>query len=362
MTLKVKLSHQTEGFTLNVNQALPSKGLTAIFGPSGCGKTTLLRCIAGLNKGVGTISLNETNWQSTGANQWLPAHKRNLAYVFQDARLLPHLNVLQNIELNMKLRGVIKTATEIEEITKACGLTSLLEQWPHQLSGGQKQRACLARALLCEPDLILMDEPLSALDSKARQEAIQYLQAFKVQTKVPILYVTHSVEEVSQLADHILILDQGEAIHFGSTLQTFAKNSLLFESSQVASVFEAKVIEISSVHQLAKAQLLHNDQLETTHVWLPGTGLSEGKQVRLRVSARDVSISLNHNKEQSILNSLPAVVSDICCITESNTVRVSLALGSNTLHAQITQRSLEHLQLKAGQKIWAQVKALSVFD
>ena len=172
MTLKVKLSHQIEGFTLNVNQALPSKGLTAVFGPSGCGKTTLLRCIAGLNKGVGKISLNETSWQSTGANQWLPAHKRNLAYVFQDARLLPHLNVLQNIELNMNLRGVIKTATDIEEITEACGLTSHLEQWPHQLSGGQKQRACLARALLCEPDLILMDEPLAALDSKARQEAI----------------------------------------------------------------------------------------------------------------------------------------------------------------------------------------------
>ena len=262
----------------------------------------------------------------------------------------------------MQFRGIAETDNALNEAIATCGLNSLVEKFPRQLSGGQKQRACLARALLCQPDLILMDEPLSALDHKAKQEAIQYLQAFKAKTNTPILYVTHSVEELSQLADNVLVLEQGNDILFGPTLETFAEHSELFESSEVASVFEAVVIELSEEHRIAKAQLLHDNQPEIPHVWLPSARLTQGKQIRLRVSARDVSISLAHNTQQSILNTLPAVISRIQRFPQSSTGTVSLAVGANTLHAHITLRSLDQLKLHTGQPVWAQVKALSVFD
>jgi len=360
MSLHLKISARFGDFQLSVNEQLESSGLTAVFGPSGCGKTTLLRCIAGLNASSGEISLDHNCWQD--AQYTAAPHQRNIAYVFQDGRLLPHLCVEDNILFNLKHRGLSSSPeTQLEAYT-ACGINDLLKRYPAQLSGGQKQRVNLARALLSQPDLILMDEPLSALDRKAKQEMLAFLQEFKHRTKCPILYVTHSIDEVAQLADQIVLMDNGSVTYSGCALKCFAEHSHLFEYDALCSVFNAVVNNYSQEDQILSATLL--PQTDET-VLLHSRPLSKGQAIRLRVNARDVSISLTNNTEQSILNTLPAQVAKITHRSETGSAHLELKLlqhGQETLHALITSRSLRSLKLTEGQQVWAQVKALSIFD
>ena len=365
MSLDLKLDLTQGAFSLKVDLRLPNRGLSAIFGESGSGKTTLLRCIAGLSQAKGEVRLNELSWQNSQHTQWLDAAQRNIAYIFQDSRLLPHLTSLENIQLNRRLRGLPTAASYYQDAIERTGIADLLNHYPHALSGGQKQRVCLARALASEPQLILMDEPLSALDSEAKVEMLRYLKAFKTSTSTPIVYVSHSLDEVAQLADHLSILNNGQVQCSGPALEIFSERPELFKESQLASVFEAVVCEIDAPHQLVHAQLLPCTGQLASHapkVWLNEKNLSLGQNIRLRVAARDVSLSLIENQQQSILNSLPAKIAHIQIDKQSHIATLSLDLNGARLHAQITQRSLEKLALSEGQQVWAQIKALSVFD
>ena len=362
MSITLDISLKRTDFALTINQKLKSSGLTGIFGPSGCGKTTLLRCIAGLEKATGEITVKEQVWQSSSNNSWLGSSQRNIAYIFQEARLLPHLSVADNIRFNLKLRKLHKSDTEILNVLDDCGLTKLRKQLPDTLSGGQRQRACLARAMLCEPDLILMDEPLSALDAKSKRQMLRLIQRFKSRSSTPILYVSHSIDEIAQLSDELLLLQHGEARHLGPALQTFSERSTLFDQETLASVFEATITEIDAENKLSKAEIKDPTTEKPISVWIGEQTLPIGQNIRLRVTARDVSISRTVNSDQSILNVLPARVKNIDQTQDDHSARVELSLGSTTLHALITKRSLKKLALQIDQAVWAQVKALSIFD
>ena len=362
MSINLDIDLARESFRLQVQQNLSSSGLTGIFGPSGCGKTTLLRCIAGLEKVNGSISIKDQVWQSHSGQHWLDPSKRNIAYLFQEARLLPHLSVEDNIRFNLSLRKVKKTDAEINSVLEECGLSALKNQQATSLSGGQRQRACLARAVLCEPDLILMDEPLSALDAKSKREMLRLIQRIKSSSKTPILYVSHSIDEIAQLADDVMLMRKGEVLHLGPALQTFSEQGALFDHEQLASVFEATVTEIDTENLIAKTEVCKANTGEPVNVWIGEQSLSLGQTIRLRVTARDISLSLSANSQQSILNLLPVRIKTIDASSIDHSARIELVLGDNTLHALITKRSLRNLKLQPEQEVWAQVKALSVFD
>lgn len=362
MSIDINIKLTRKSFALDLQKSFGNGGLIGIFGPSGCGKTSLLRCIAGLERPEGEIIVNGQSWQSTSSKQWLEPSKRNIAYLFQEARLLPHLSVEGNIRFNLKLRGLTQPETLINEVLDDCGLTGLRQQLPATLSGGQRQRACLARAMLCQPELILMDEPLSALDAKSKRQMLRLIQSFKARSQAPILYVSHSIDEIAQLADQLLIMHNGQAMHLGPALETFSEHGELFDQEQLASVFEAKITESDTENHLSKATIIDSNTTKPVSVWLGEQGLAIGKTVRLRVTARDVSISRVANTDQSILNVIPATIKTIDQTADNHSVRIGLLLGNNTLHTLITKRSLNKLALKPGQEVWAQIKALSIFD
>lgn len=191
---------------------------------------------------------------------------------------------------------------------------------------------------------------------------LRLIQRIKTSSNTPILYVSHSIDEMAQLADDMVMMSNGEVLHCGNALQTFSEQGALFDHEQLASVFEAAVTEIDSEHQLAKTELSDTNSQEPVSVWIGDQALSQGQIIRLRVTARDISISLTANSQQSILNILPVQIKAIDSNNDDHSARVELALGSNTLHALITKRSLNKLSLEVGQKVWAQVKALSIFD
>lgn len=362
MSIKLDIALKRSDFALRINREFKNTGLTGIFGPSGCGKTTLLRCIAGLEKASGETVVNKQVWQSSSNNTWLEPSQRNIAYIFQEARLLPHLSIEDNIRFNLKLRKVNKSDNDISSVLDDCELASLRHQLPDTLSGGQRQRACLARAMLCEPDLILMDEPLSALDARSKRQMLRIIQGFKASSATPILYVSHSIDEIAQLADELLLMQHGEARHLGPALQTFAEHSALFDQEQLASVFEATITDVDKENKLSKAEIKSAHSGAPISVWIGDQALPEGQKIRLRVTARDVSISRIENTDQSILNVLAARIRNIHQTDDDHSVRIELAIGDNTLHALITKRSRKKLDLQPNQEVWAQVKALSIFD
>jgi molybdate transport system ATP-binding protein len=361
MSLQINLDTKIGSFSLALNTKLPSTGLSAVFGPSGCGKTTLLKCIAGLNHAEGHVMLNDTCWQNSAGQLYLSAHERRLAYIFQDARLLPHLSVLENIKLNRVFRGLPEKGKALDKAIDEFELEQLLNHKPAQLSGGQRQRVGLARAIASEPDLIMMDEPLSALDETSKSEVMTHLKRFKRNTETPILYVSHSIEEVAQLADHMLIMSNGRLVTSGQVYDVISAHPELFSESQLSSIIAARVVEIDQKHHLVRAEInAENDQ--PISVWLNAGDVALGSEVRLRIAARDISLSLINNMQQSIMNSLPVTVAKVNDTRSPGIMSISLQLGSQTIHTQITQKSFSNLGLTVGSGLWAQVKALSVFE
>ncbi|MDE2310249.1 MAG: molybdenum ABC transporter ATP-binding protein, partial [Betaproteobacteria bacterium] len=202
-------------FVLDVDLELPARGITALFGPSGSGKTTLLRCIAGLERTTdGLLRVHDEVWQD-GAN-FLPAHRRPLGYVFQEASLFPHLSVRRNLEYGMRRIPPVERKVQSEQVVELMGLSRLIERDPAHLSGGERQRVAIGRALLSSPRLLLMDEPLSALDVASRQEILPYLERLHGELEIPVIYVSHALDEVARLADHVVMLEQGCVIASGA--------------------------------------------------------------------------------------------------------------------------------------------------
>lgn len=345
-------------FTLDVDLDLPGRGVTALFGPSGSGKTTLLRLIAGLAQAPhGYLVMKGQVWQD-GA-RFLPTHKRPLGYVFQEASLFPHLSARGNLEYGMKRAEVCLERAALDHVIDLLGIGALLERRPDQLSGGERQRVAIARALAVKPRLLLMDEPLAALDLKRKQEILPYLDRLHDALDIPVLYVSHAPDEVARLADHIVALDAGRVVAQGPLLETLARVDLpirLGEDTGV--VLQGRVAEHDAQWHLARVEFPGGS------VWLRDGGHALGERVRVRILARDVSLALAHQDGVSILNLLPGVVEEIGQDGHPGLalarIRVGDGAAASRLIARITHRSAAALRLAPGKPIWAQVKSVAL--
>jgi molybdate transport system ATP-binding protein len=364
----------TSGFTLDVDLSIPGQGITALFGHSGSGKTTLLRCIAGLERAQqGRLIVNGETWQDD--NTFLPTHKRPLGYVFQEASLFPHLTAMGNLEYAIKRahrhtgtfnrhagdgRDSVKehnTANERNAFNEAVGLlgiSHLLSRRPNQLSGGERQRVAIARALLIKPRLLLMDEPLASLDLARKQEIMPYLETLHRELTIPILYVSHSADEVARLADHLVAMDQGKVTTSGPLGETLANvDSPLALGADTGVVWEARVEEIDSHWHLARASFGGGD------LWLRDSGLKVGQEIRVRILANDVSLALQRHGDSSILNLLAGTVVELAASGDGSVV-VKVDVERAALLARLTERSVAHLGLGVGTKVWGQVKSVAL--
>ncbi len=360
--IRARLTSQHNDFILDVDLTLPGRGVTVIYGPSGCGKTTLLRCLAGLQPAHGQVSVNGDCWQHSEPGrpvQQRPVHQRPLGYVFQEASLFPHLTVRGNLTYGYRRVPRGQRRIRFHQAVAWLGLEDLLERRPHQLSGGQRQRVAIARALLTSPRLLLMDEPLSALDRQSKQEILPYLEQLHAELAIPVLYVTHSPDEMARLADHLVLMEQGQIRAQGPLNQILPRLDLPLATEEDAGVIIPAVIrEIDPRWHLCRAEFAGGSLWVRDH---PGQSLV-GQSIRLRVLARDVSIALAAHPDQSIQNLLPATVRQLATEAHPAMTLVRLDLGPTPILARLTSRSAHRLELSPEQPVWVQVKSVAIVE
>lgn len=343
------------GFRLNVDLRLPGSGVTVLFGHSGSGKTTLLRCIAGLQRAPnGLMQINGEIWQDGARGIFLPTHRRSLGYVFQEANLFPHLSVKGNLQFGLKRSG--RANADLTHILDLLGITHLLARMPDRLSGGERQRVAIARALALKPKLLLMDEPLAALDFKRKQEILPYLVRLHRELDIPVLYVTHSQQEVAQLADHLVILDEGRVLVSGPVAEIMSRlDTPMALDREAATVWPVTVVNHDADYHLTQVEIAG------TLLSLPMVNAEPGTSLRLQINARDVSIALSAPVATSILNVLPATVMALNQNQQGQTA-VRLMVGNQPLLAHITSKSAMLLSLHAGMAVYAQIKGTSILN
>ncbi len=342
-------------FSLDVSLQLPGHGVTAIFGPSGSGKTTLLRCIAGLERASGgSLSVNGEVWQDDAKAIFKPLHTRSLGYVFQSANLFNHLSVQGNLDYGLRRIPLAERKVSLSQATELLGIEKLLHRIPATLSGGERQRVAIARALATSPQLLLMDEPLAALDVQRKAEVLPYLERLHIELGIPVLYVSHAPDEVARLADHLVLLDAGRVLASGPTRELLTRLDLpLAHGDAAAAIIDAVVMRVEPQYHLSHAEFAGGQ------ISLLNPLLQVGQRVRVRVQARDVSLTLTRQQGTSVLNIFAATVTSISADSPGQAM-VSLDAGGSTLLARITQKSLDTLQLQPGSPVFAQVKGVAV--
>jgi len=351
--IELSLSLRRADFALDVSLNIPAHGTTVLFGPSGGGKTTILRAIAGLEPEVqGEVRVKGQIWQSD--NLFVQPHVRRVGFVFQHSALLPHLSVEQNLRYGFtRVQG---TEHEYRECVEQLDLQSLMHRKIAQLSGGERQRVAMGRALLTRPEVLLMDEPLAALDVGRRVEVLGYLERLKQVTPVPMIYVTHSVDEMSRLADYLVLMKDGRIRQAGPALEVMNSADVPLALRDDAGVVVMARVDQADDHGLF---VLSSD---LGVLYAQGAGHHAGDHVRLRIHARDVSLSLTEHRDTSVLNVLPVTVRSMRQIV-SGQVLVELATGVNLdqgLFARISHASAMRLQIKEGMHVWAQIKAVAL--
>lgn len=355
----------TAEFILDVKFSVPGAGITGIFGPSGSGKTTLLRCIAGLqNCPDGELVVNGDIWQSRRRS--LPTHRRPLGFVFQQPSLFPHLSVSGNLEFARKRANETVDDQELQDIVSLMGIGNLLAQSPAALSGGEQQRVAIARALLIKPRLLLMDEPLASLDVPRKREILPYLEKLHQRLNIPILYVSHSVDEIARLADHLLLMENGKLIDQGPTTQLLSREDFPLQvGDELGVLLQAEISDRDEQWHLIQAGF------QGGNLWLKDTGEAVGDPIRIRVLARDISLTLMEDTASSILNKLPVRVQEVSAdrdpamlllrLEPRPTEQTTSRPDCNTcLIARITRRSCQQLDLKVGSEVWAQIKSVAI--
>ncbi len=354
--LDLKISCRGEqDFRLHLNCSVPATGVTAIYGPSGSGKSTLLDCIAGLRVADDSseICFQGDAWQQP--NQSVPAWQRDIAYVFQDARLFPHLSVAGNLNYALK-RATGNPIASYQELVEWLGLSALLAQMPDTLSAGQKQRVAICRALLSAPRLLLLDEPLANLDHRASAECLSLLQGLAERLPLPMLYVSHDIEEVSALADYILLLDKGELVGQGSMLELSSRLD-----SRLSHQEQAAAIVLGDIHSQDDQFGLTEIRVEDQMLYVNHLDQPLGSRRRVRIPARDVSICRQRPDDSSILNILPVRIEQIENCPDAR-ILLRLALGSQHLLARITRKSAQRLALVEGDTVYAQIKSAALLS
>jgi len=353
---------QGADFSLAIKAQLPSKGITAIYGPSGCGKTTLLRCIAGLEQAQ-HCRLNFGD-DEVGS---LPVKQRQLGYVFQENRLFPHLSVEGNLDFAFK-RRFSNNGPSKEQVIAWLDIDKLLGRKPDQLSGGQKQRVAIARALLTAPRCLLLDEPLAGVDSKARNSILGHLKTLADNLNIPMVYVSHNLDEITRLVDHLIIMDHGQLVAAAPLLDMLSRLDLdVVREENAAVILNTKIVSHDDHYSLTQLSLgldlnLGNAGLGADTQLAVGQLSGEaGDIVRVRIPCRDVSIALEKPSQSSILNILSGEITDIEMVDGARAIVKADVLGQSIL-ARITLKSLEHLQLKVGKQVYLQIKTVALLS
>lgn len=336
---------------LAINETLPGQGITAVFGVSGAGKTSLINAISGLTRPQeGRIVLNDRVLSDAENKRFLAPEKRRIGYVFQDARLFPHYRVRGNLKYGMHRSA----SGQFDKLVALLGIEPLLERFPWSLSGGEKQRVAIGRALLTSPELLLLDEPLASLDIPRKRELLPYLQRLAREINIPMLYVSHSLEEILHLADKVLVLDGGEVKAFGNLEEVWGSSVMhpWLPKEQQSSVLKVTVLEHHPHYAMTALAL--GDQ----HLWVNKLDRPLQTALRIRIQASDVSLILQPPVNSSIRNVLRAKVAQ--CYDDEGQVEVQLEVGSRTLWARISPWARDELMIKPGQWLYAQIKSVSI--
>lgn len=343
------------GFDLDVALRLPGAGVTVLLGPSGCGKTTVLRCLAGLSQASGVVRIHGQTWQDDAQGLFKPVHERPIGYVFQEASLFPHLSVKGNLEYGLKRTPQAQRRISLDDAVALLGIGHLQHRATDGLSGGERQRIAIARALLTSPSLLLMDEPLSALDPARKAEILPYLESLNRELGLPMIYVTHALDEAARLADHLVLMQEGRVQADGLAANILSRMDLPFSQlDDAAALLHAKVVEHHPTYGQSSLDI------GGTRLWVGLSSAPIGSEVRARVLARDVSIALTQAQDSSIVNILPATIESISD-ERVGTVTIQLRLSSGVgLLARLTRRSCEQLHLHAGMPVYAQVKGVAL--
>ncbi|MBK0394188.1 molybdenum ABC transporter ATP-binding protein [Ramlibacter algicola] len=353
---RLRLALQRPGFTLDVDLPMPADGITALFGPSGSGKTTVLRCVAGLERARGSVRVAGETWQDDAQRVFLPPWRRAVGYVFQEASLFPHLSVRGNLAYAQR-RAAGGPDIALDDVIALLGIGHLLDRNTHDLSGGERQRVAIARALATRPRLLLLDEPLAALDPARRGDVMPWLERLRDEVRLPMLYVTHSADEVARLADTVVLLEDGRVRAHGPLAATLARADLPFaREEEAAALLQGRIGAVDAHWHLARVDF------DGGALWLRDDGVPTGRAVRVRVLARDVSIAIEPAQDgtTSIQNILPCTIAGLSASAHPSQVVVQLQAGGSVLLARITSRAADALRLAPGQRAWAQVKSAAL--
>jgi len=355
MSISLRFRFKLDDFGLEVDLELPGRGVTSLFGPSGCGKTSLLRAIAGLDcHAGGYLKVGDLVWQD--ADTFLPPHRRPVGYVFQEASLFEHLDVRGNLEYGLRRVPGPERAISLERAIDLLGIAPLLSRKPVTLSGGERQRVAIARALAVSPRLLLMDEPLAAVDVQRRQEILPWLESLHRELEVPVVHVSHAPDEVARLADHLVLMQAGRVVATGDVHDLFTRLDLpLALEADATSVIEATVSGHDEEYRLTLLDFAGG------RFTMSRQPVAVGSPVRLRLAARDVSLTLQRQSGTSILNILPVIVDEIS-LDDDAQVTVRVLAGGEPILARITRKSANELGLQPGMQLFAQVKGIALLN
>lgn len=356
--LQARFSGRRGGFALDVAFAAPARGVTGLFGPSGCGKTSVLRAVAGLTRLDGRCALGEEIWQEEA--RFVPTHRRPIGYVFQEASLFPHLCARGNLLFGAPKGGAPKGGgAAFDEIVALLGLGALLDRAPQALSGGERQRVALGRALLSQPRLLLLDEPMSALDAAAKAEILPFLERLLATMAIPALYVSHDIGEIERLADHLVLMRAGRIVTSGPLDEVQSD-----PASPLASAREAAVSLPARIARADAGDGLMALAAEGADFLTPrAPGAQAGDRLRLRIAAGDVSLARSAARDATILNAPPARIVSATPLNEAEML-VVLRLGEQgegaRVLARVTHRSWARLGFAPGERVHAQIKGVAL--
>lgn len=354
--IEARFALEQGDFSLDVDLSLPEAGVSVLFGPSGCGKTTVLRCLAGLQRArEGRLCVAGRLWQD--GEHFVPTHRRAVGVVFQESSLFPHLNVQGNLDYAWRRTPRAERRIAVRDAVELLDIGALLPRRPETLSGGERQRVAIARALVASPQLLLMDEPLAALDARRKGEILPYLERLQATTTTPIVYVTHDLAEATRLADHLVLLEAGRVQAQGHPHQLGARLDLaLVQGDDAGVVLDCRVGERDADWQLTRLDFTGGA------LWGRDCGHAVGHEVRVRVAARDVSLALSELPGTSINNQLPGVLEQLAPDSQPSQSLALVRVGGVKLVARLTRRSVQRLQLAPGSAVWVQVKSVALLN
>jgi molybdate transport system ATP-binding protein len=353
-TIQLRYQLQRRDFALDVDLELPLRGISGVFGASGAGKTSLLRCVAGLERPAsGRLLVAGDTWQDSSSGIWRDVHEREIGYVFQEPRLFPHLDVRGNIEYGRRRRKH-RTAENLEQIVALLGLENLLHRNASELSGGEAQRVAIARALLCSPRFVLMDEPLASLDQARKDEILPFLDRLHAESDIPVIYVSHNIDEVCRLCDYLVVMEGGGVAASGDLSSVLvSSDAKVLGGDQAGSVIHGTAVSYDADDDLTRLRFSGGN------LWVPGKAAAEGAELRLRIRASDVSLCRVRPEQSTISNIVPARVESVRS-DDSAAALVRVALGEASILSRVTRRSVRELNLQQGDEVFAQIKSVAV--